>query len=585
MKSKMVSITLNRKLTMITRHVSLFLPIAILAIALSSQPAAWADGSGAELYKEHCESCHHPKRLGLTAPPLIPESFSRGAKGKLSEIIKNGLPATQMPSFGEVLTDNQIKLLTEFIKTPVKDPVWTFDDISFSRISLDEPKKSLKTGVDIENITLVMERGTKSLAVLDGANFDELAKFRVGAVHGGPKFSYSLDKIYALARDGAVTVYDLKTLRTELRLKAGINSRSIAVSGDDKTIAVANYLPENIVFFNERMEPVHEIKVDGKIGGFYAMPDINSFVMSFREKPELWIIRDKAPFNLEKRALPEAFHDFSISPKGPYIIGTKRGSGWMYIYDYEKDDIVAKLSTSGLPHLASAAFWMNNGKLFAGVNHIKKPAATIISMDRMDKVAELKLPGAGFFVRTHYATPYLWIDTETDKIALVDKNNFSNMRFITPRKGRKAMHVEFTKDGGFALVTIPGPGGEVVIYDARALKEVRSIPFERPVGKYNAVNKTFPERSLTRPAPAKAGGSGKAVFDSFCMGCHHQTYEAFGPSFAKIAKKRNSSQIKFHILSPEISAKKLGYERNSMPRIKLTNEQLKAIVEYILSFG
>ena len=530
----------------------------------------------------HCSECHHPKRLGLTAPPLLPELFSRSAKGRLEKIISDGLPATQMPSFKDTLDSEQIKLLSEFIQTPAQELDWNFDDIRSSIIKFNEPAKVLKA--DIENITLVMERGTQSLAVLDGNGFAQLAKFRVGAVHGGPKFSYSLDKVYALARDGIVTVFNLRTLTSELSLKAGINSRSIAVSGDDKTIAVANYLPANVVFFNDRMEPVGEIKVNGKIGGFYSLPKLHSFVLSFREKPELWIIGDSAPFEVKKYPLPDAFHYLSISPVRSLIIGTKRGSGHMYIYDYDKHETLAKLSTRGLPHLASAAFWIHGGELFAGVNHIQEPVATIISLDHLKTVAEIPLPGAGFFVRTHYATPYLWIDTETEQIALVDKNDFNDIRYITPHKGRKAMHVEFTKDGDYALVTIPGDGGEVVIYDAKTINVVKSLPFERPVGKYNAINKTYPDRSLAPPT-AVAANSGKDVFDNFCMGCHHQTYEAFGPPFSQIANERNAAQIRFHILAPEASARILGYKENSMPKINLTKEQLDAIVKYIQSFS
>lgn len=559
--------------------------IAALILApvfISGPGSAFAETSAKNLYGEHCASCHHPKRLGLTAPPLIPGLFSRSAKGRLPQIIRDGLPATRMPAFGGELSDEQIKLLAELIQEPAKELDWTFEDIRSSKIDIDEPGKVLRA--DIENITLVMERGTQSLVVLDGADFSELGRFHVGAVHGGPKFSYSLDRVYALARDGILTSYNLRALSAETRLKAGINSRSVAVSSGDKTVAVANYLPSNVVLFDKDLEPVGEIPLPGKAGGFYSLPSLKSFALSFREIPELWIIGESPPFEIEKRKLPEAFQDFSVSPVKPYIIGTKRGGDHMYIYDYMEDRILKKIPTSGLPHLASAAFYIHKGELFAGVNHIKKPAATIISLDRLDKVAEIPLPGAGFFVRTHHATPYLWIDTETERIALVNKDDFSDIRYLTPHEGRKAMHVEFTKEGARALVTIPGRGGEVVIYDAKTLEKINAIPFERPVGKYNATNKTYPGRSL---AARKADGAsaGKQVFDKYCMGCHHQVYEAFGPSFTRIARERGAARIKFHILSPEASAKTLGYKRNSMPRIKLSPEQLEAIVRYIKSFG
>jgi hypothetical protein len=39
------------------------------------------------------------------------------------------------------------------------------------------------------------------------------------------------------------------------------------------------------------------------------------------------------------------------------------------------------------------------------------------------------------------------------------------------------------------------PQGAVVVYDAVAAKELRRLPFDMPIGKYNALNKThFPLR-------------------------------------------------------------------------------------------
>ncbi len=75
------------------------------------------------------------------------------------------------------------------------------------------------------------------------------------------------------------------------------------------------------------------------------------------------------------------------------------------------------------------------------------------------------------------------------------------------------------------------------------------------------------------------------VFQGYCWGCHHQTAQAFGPSFESIANKRTRTQIIAQILSPKTSYKKLGYKINSMPSFgDLNTSQLDAIVTYIQSF-
>ena len=75
------------------------------------------------------------------------------------------------------------------------------------------------------------------------------------------------------------------------------------------------------------------------------------------------------------------------------------------------------------------------------------------------------------------------------------------------------------------------------------------------------------------------------VFKGYCWGCHHQTAQAFGPSFKEIANKRKKDEIIAQITDPKDTYKLLGYKRNSMPSFNdLNTSQLNAIVSYILSF-
>ncbi|MDP6705287.1 MAG: cytochrome D1 domain-containing protein, partial [Alphaproteobacteria bacterium] len=60
---------------------------------------------------------------------------------------------------------------------------------------------------------------------------------------------------------------------------------------------------------------------------------------------------------------------------------------------------------------------------------------------------------------------------------------------LKPAPGKVAAHVEFTRDGRFALVSIWDMDGAIVVYDAATLEEVKRIPFVKPSGKYNVYNK------------------------------------------------------------------------------------------------
>lgn len=550
--------------------------LAVMLVGLAvtaAQPAP-----GVALYGDNCAVCHHPKRYGLTAPPLLPGTLSISNREKIADVIANGLPATQMPGFAEKLTNEEIQSIAEYILTPAGEVEWTFDDINNSRNEYRpaSPLKPFKS--DIENVTLAVERGKKEIAVLDGDTLERLASFNAGDVHGGPKFTQSLERVYSVSRDGIATRFDIKKLSAVAQIKAGVNSRAIAVSQDGETVAVANVLPPEIVFLDKDLKPVNKLKIDDKVGGFYSFIGPKTFICSFRGKPEMWIIDATGEIKVDKIALPVPFEDYSINY--PLLIGTKRSEKTLYIFDMEKRQTLMTFPADGMPHLASVAFWKKGDELLAAVNFIEKPLVAIYSLTALKQLSEITLPTPGFFVRTHHATPYLWIDTGGDEIVLAEKDNPSVTRTIRPLPGRKAMHVEFTKDGSKALVSIPGKGGAVVIYDVATLKAVKTLPFENPAGKYNASLKTFPELSVEKPS-----SPGKQVFQKFCMGCHHETFDAFGPPFAEIAKKRDDGQIRFHIRFPEQSSSLLKYRRNSMPKIKLSPKELDDIVTYIKSFG
>ena len=60
---------------------------------------------------------------------------------------------------------------------------------------------------------------------------------------------------------------------------------------------------------------------------------------------------------------------------------------------------------------------------------------------------------------------------------------------LRPEPGKTSAHVEFTRDGRYALLSIWDMDGALVVYDADSLEEIKRIPMRKPVGKYNVYNK------------------------------------------------------------------------------------------------
>ena len=219
--------------------------IASFSLALLLAAPALAEPDAAALYADHCSACHAATRLGGTGPALIPESLGRLKDEKLEAVIAKGRPATQMSGFDETLKSEEIKALAAFIQQPLASPpTWGEADIAATRTMVTDykPANAPAFSADPMNITLVVETGDHHVSVLDGATFAVLDRFATPfAVHGGPKFSPDGRYVFIMSRDGWVQKYDIWSLAEVGRVRAGLNSRNIAMSHDG-TVACSRQL-------------------------------------------------------------------------------------------------------------------------------------------------------------------------------------------------------------------------------------------------------------------------------------------------------------------------------------------------------
>jgi hypothetical protein len=132
-----------------------------------------------------------------------------------------------------------------------------------------------------------------------------------------------------------------------------------------------------------------------------------------------------------------------------------------------------------------------------GVDGVKgeKAGGTIdvIDMKTWQPVKTIATPGPGFFMRSHEATPYAWADsmmgtTSKDTLTIIDKRTLAVVAQVR-EPGRTLAHIEFTKDGRYALASLWEDDGALIVYDAKTFKEVKRLPMRKPVGKYNVWNK------------------------------------------------------------------------------------------------
>jgi hypothetical protein len=77
-------------------------------------------------------------------------------------------------------------------------------------------------------------------------------------------------------------------------------------------------------------------------------------------------------------------------------------------------------------------------------------------------------------------------------LTIIDRNTLEVVGSVKADPGQTLAHVEFTRDGRYVLASLmePAPKGAIIVYDARTFREVKRIPMNKPIGKYNVFNKT-----------------------------------------------------------------------------------------------
>jgi mono/diheme cytochrome c family protein/DNA-binding beta-propeller fold protein YncE len=508
------------------------LPLLALAGMAASCSAAAEESNGAALFKTHCAECHGADRFGRIGPALLPESLARVRKPQANRTVTKGLPATQMPAFDGTLDKEAIAAIVDYIYTPLAEPPrWDMAAIAASlEIPEVQPLPAKLPVFDAEplNLFVVVESGDHHVTILDGDRFEPITRFKSRlALHGGPKFTADGRYVFFASRDGWISKYDLYALRLVAEIRAGINTRNIAISPDGRSVAVANYLPHTLVLLDgEDLRPLKVIdardragKLSSRVSAVYQAAARNSFVVALKDIPELWevsylaepepvypglvhshekgmieALTRKERFPVRRIELEQPLDDFFFDQKYRNLIGSARDGKHAVVINLNVGRPIKTLPLEGLPHLGSGISWTWHDRRVMATPHLKESAITVLDTTNWEVLKQIKTEGPGFFLRSHENSPYAWADVffgpNKDAMHVIDKQSLKIVKTLRPAPGKTAAHVEFTRDGRYALVSIWEMDGAIVVYDATTLEEVKRIPMVKPSGKYNVYNKT-----------------------------------------------------------------------------------------------
>jgi dihydro-heme d1 dehydrogenase len=515
-----------------------FIVVFIATIISLSAFSASAEMTGStQNYLQHCAQCHGAQRLGAMGPALLPQNLSRLKKPDAVDVITNGRTATQMPGFSDQLTPEEINQLAGYIYTPSPiTPSWDLQAIKDTHQQHYQPEQLGDEPVfdaDLQNLFIVVELGDHHATLLDGDKFEPIHRFKTRfAVHGGPKYTRDGRYVYFASRDGWISKFDIYNLKTVAEIRAGINTRNLAVSYDGRYVAVGNYLPHNLVILDAKdLSPVKIIPTQGdggttsRVSAVYTAPTRNSFIAALKDIPEVWEIpygsiesnpdekdekEENPDFEPRRIKLDDYLDDFFFNQTYSQVIGAARptDSGGKkskikggLVIDLDSGEKVATLELPGMPHLGSGITWRYQDKIVLASPNFSAGEISVIDMDTWETIKTIKTEGPGFFMRSHANSRYAWGDVffgpNKDKIHVIDKKTLEIVKTLQPEPGKTSGHVEFTKDGRYALVSIWDIEGALVIYDAQTLEEIKRLPMSKPSGKYNVYNKTHYEEGTS----------------------------------------------------------------------------------------
>jgi mono/diheme cytochrome c family protein len=502
---------------------------ALFALALIGPAKA---ATPPENFAKHCAVCHGADRLGGTGPALLPESLERLRKPEAEKTIREGRVATQMAPFGAVLPADEIAALAAWIYTPVTPaPAWSEAQIVASRI-VQHPPGSLPATpaaafgkADMMNLFLVVETGDHHVSILDGDRLERIHRFPSRyALHGGPKFTADGRYVFFASRDGWISKYDIWNMALVAEIRAGLNTRNVAVSNDGRHVAVANTLPHTIVLLDGDLKLKKVLPVRAKDGAqtsrvsaVYDAAPRKSFIAALKDVPEVWeisydekvediptgVIHDfkykegafiPGYLNPRRTTLSEPLDDFFFNRDYSELMGASRDAGKGQVVNLDARKKIADLALPGMPHLGSGISWTWKGRSVMASPNLRQGLVSVIDMQDWKLVKAIETPGPGFFLRSHENARYAFSDSmmskeARDTLVAIDKDTLEVAAKLRPEPGKTFAHVEFTRDGRYALASLMEQDGALIVIDAKTLKEVKRLPMKKPIGKYNLWNK------------------------------------------------------------------------------------------------
>lgn len=499
-------------------------------------PMALSEAQFAEtrqLYFDRCAGCHGTYRAGATGPDIGRARAQGMGTDSIVATLHWGTPRG-MPAWGHegLLDAAEIECMAAYLQLePPAAPPRSLAEIRASWELLVPPGERPTApahGRDWQDFFAVILRDPGQVAIFDGATKEEVARIDAGHSLHVVRTSSTGRYLYAVGRDGRVTMIDLWTATPQAvaRVQGCYDSRSVESSKlagwEDRYVVQGCYWPaQYVVYDGLTLEPLGRNDVpltavdtgetlrEVRTAAVVASPFAPVWLLAFKESGYIGFVDYSQPGFPLVTQLPALryLHDGGWDHTRRWFLVAANASDRIVVVDAQQRTIAAQIATGDTPHPGRGANWQDPE--YGWVNattHIGEGKLTVYGADPVGHpehawtvVREVPLPAAGgLFLKTHPASPWVLLDmplasdpSAARQICAYAKATGTLDRCFTPAPAGRAVHFEFDRDGAEVWVSVWAEQGELVIYDAITLEERRRIgPLETPTGKFNVHNTT-----------------------------------------------------------------------------------------------
>jgi hypothetical protein len=256
------------------------------------------------------------------------------------------------------------------------------------------------------------------------------------------------------------------------------------------------------------------------VSAVYDAAPRNSFVVALKDIPEVWEISydPKAEpiydglvhdykmgesiakpgyLGVRRTPLDEPLDDFFFDQSYRHVLGSTRpktdGTPTAQVVNLDVRRKIAELPIAGMPHLGSGITFAWKGTTVLASPNLKDGAIDVIDMATGSGDHHSHARARLFHAQPRkHALRLDRLDDEPHRQGHADahRQDHAAARRHGARAGQDAgAHVEFTRDGRYALASVWEMEGASSCSMPQTLKEVKRLPMSKPVGKYNVWNK------------------------------------------------------------------------------------------------